>query len=391
MEWPLSGLVAPGFEALLDAFRGNFDDPAAGVEIGAAFCAIHHGRCVANLWGGYQDAGCTRPWRCDTLVNVYSTIKGPAAAALAVLVDAGLLDYEAPVAHYWPELRAARSGLRVSQLLAHQAGLCGLREPLTVVDLYDWDAMCRRLERQTPLWTPGTATGYHAVTWGFLAGELARRAGGVALAELLQTRLAGPLNAACYVGLPEPEWHRAADLVGPNRARRPLPQAESGESAAVPALKALAMTNPLIRPYADACSDAWRRAELAASNGHASAAGLARLYAALAGGGALDGVRVLSASTVEALRAPQGDAANDLVLGYPMRRGRGVNLNTRGEFGPGVGAFGHTGSGGSLGFADAERGLGVGYVMNQLWDGTGPASRSGRLVAALYGCLDAAQ
>lgn len=406
------------------AFRDNFDN---GIEVGASFCVVGDGETLVDLWGGYLDAQLERPWAVDSLVCIYSSIKGPAAAAVASLVQSGELDYAAPVSRYWPELRAARSGLTVSQLLSHQAGVCGVRETLSVSDLYDWDAMCRRLEREAPFWEPGTAAGYHAVTWGFLVGELVRRATGRTLPQVLDSRITGPLQADCHIGLPDDAEIRVAELIGPNRARGVAgsPAGERGdgsgppaarESAEAPApallpidamatqnpligkarsrsqiapaaLNAIAMQNPLIRPYADACSAAWRHAELAASNGHANGRGLARIYGALAQGGVLNGVRILEPATVQALAHQVWGEDPDLVLGYPMRRGRGVNLNTRGELGPCPAAFGHTGTGGSLGFADPRARLGIGYAMNQLGGGTGPGSRAARLVAAVYDCL----
>lgn len=378
----IHGHTAPGFEPVRDAFLANFTE---GVEVGASFCAILDGDTVVDLWGGHLDQARSRPWRQHSLVNVYSTIKGPAAAAVAVLVEEGKLDYQAPVRELWPELRAAGNGLTVSGLLSHQAGLCGLREPVTVADLYDWDGMCRRLEDEMPFWEPGTAAGYHAVTWGFLVGELVRRASGETLAQVLRSRLAEPLAAELWIGAPEQLWPEVADLIGPNRASRPPPSAESHLEP--PPLNKVAMENPVIRPYGDACSGEWRRAELAASNGHGNARGIARVYAALARGGELGGVRVLNADTVHELSRQVWGEEPDLVLGYPMRRGRGVNLNTRGELGPNRTAFGHTGTGGSLGFADPERRLGAGYAMNQLWGGTGPGSRSGQLLDVLYACL----
>jgi CubicO group peptidase (beta-lactamase class C family) len=382
MTFPIHGTVAPGFEPVADVFTANFVD---GIEVGAGFSAVHRGRVLVDLWGGFADAAMTRPWQRDTLVNVYSTTKGVAAAAVAALVSAGALDYDAPVSRYWPELGAARDGLTISGLLSHQAGLCAVDEALSVADLLDWAAMCRRLERQQPYWPPGSAAGYHAVTWGFLVGELVRRATGRTLGQELRARIAEPLEADVHIGLPVAEHHRVADLIGPNRARKPA--AAAADTGPPTPLHGRAMANPLIRPYADACSAAWRSAELAASNGHADARGIARIYAALAAGGVLDGVRIATPATVIALRREVWGRTPDLVLGYPMRRGRGVNLNTAAELGPEPDAFGHTGTGGSLGFADPRRGLGIGYVMNQLWNG-GAQSRSGRLVAALYDCLN---
>lgn len=386
MDVPIFGTTAPGFEPVRAAFAAGFTDD---VEVGAGFCVLRGQEVLVDLWGGFRDGALTRPWTRDTLVNVYSTTKGLAAAAVATLVDAGELDYAVPVAEYWPELQAGVDGLTVTQLLAHQAGLCGVHDALTVTDLYDSAAMCRRLETMAPLWPPGSAAGYHAVTWSFLVGELVRRAAGMSLGAVLRQRVADPLVADVHLGLPAEQHHRVADLIGPNRARKRLAWSGQGGPAADrgsrPPLNAIAMENPVIRPYADASSAAWRRAELAASNGHATAAGVARVYAALAGGGALGAVRILAPDTVAALCEEVWGREPDLVLGYPMRRGRGVNLNTDGELGPEPAAFGHTGTGGSLGMADPVRGIGVGYVMNQL-RGSGPRPAA-RLLDAVYRCL----
>jgi CubicO group peptidase (beta-lactamase class C family) len=386
MDFPIFGTTAPGFEPVRAAFEAGFTDD---VEVGAGFCVLRGEEVLVDLWGGFRDSALTRPWSRDTLVNVYSTTKGLAAAAVATLVDAGELEYEAPLAEYWPELRAAADGLTVTQLLSHQAGLCGVHDALTVTDLYDWPAMCRRLESMAPLWPPGTASGYHAVTWSFLVGELVRRVAGMSLGALLRRRIAGPLEADVHLGLHDEAHHRVADLIGPNRARQRLQPGEQGggypEQRPRPPFNAIAMENPVIRPYGDASSAAWRRAELAASNGHATAAGVARIYAALAGEGELGSVRILAPATVAALREEVWGREPDLVLGYPMRRGRGVNLNTDGELGPEPQAFGHTGTGGSLGMADPVRGIGVGYVMNQL-RGSGPRPAT-HLLDAVYRCL----
>ncbi|NJN51527.1 MAG: beta-lactamase family protein, partial [Gammaproteobacteria bacterium] len=165
--------------------------------------------------GRLVDRELTRPWQSDTLVNVYSTTKGVAAIAFATLIDDDLIDYDAPATRYWPELRAARDGLTVGQLLSHQGGVCGLRETVTVADLYDWPLMIERISTEEPHWEPGTAAGYHAVLWGFLPGELIRRVAGETLGQRLRERIATPLGADFHLGLPASEHHRVADLIGP--------------------------------------------------------------------------------------------------------------------------------------------------------------------------------
>ena len=377
---PIHGWVAPGFERVRDVFTANFED----IEVGAGFCAIHDGRTVVDLWGGYRDRECAEPWTEDTLVNVYSTTKGLGAAVIALLVDEGKLDYEAPVARYWPELRAARDGLTVGQLLSHQGGLPGVRQRISVEDLYDWKKIVRLLEQEEPRWKPGTGAGYHAITWGYLAGELALRTTGKSLGRLLQERLAEPLGADVHIGLPDHEHARVSCVIGPNHARKqpppePLPK--------VPALYAVALMNPVIRPFKDVGTAAWRRAEIAAANGHATAKGLARLYGALAHGGELDGVRVVSSETIAAAVQERSAPGLDLVLGRVMRRANGFILNTDGQYGPNDATFGHSGAGGSYGIGDAARRLGVGYTMNQMQPGLDPDTRGKRLIDAVYACL----
>ncbi|MFU8814615.1 MAG: serine hydrolase domain-containing protein [Pseudomonadales bacterium] len=383
-EFLIHGFTAPAFEPVREVFARNFSDD---IEVGASFSAVFDGVTVVDLWGGWQDRAHSRPWASNTLVNVYSTAKGIASIAFATLVDDGLIDYDAPVREYWPELRAGRDGLTVGQLLSHQGGICGLREPVAVSDLYDWETMIRRIETEQPHWPPGTAAGYHAVLWGFLPGELARRATGKTLGRILAERVAAPLGADCHLGLPDDEHARVADLIGPNHARRqPEPAALAGMQ--MPPLYPLALQNPSIRPWQDACSPAWRRAEIAAANAQANARGIARIYGAVARGGELEGVRILSPGAIAAMTVEEVGGQDDLVLGRPMRRGRGVMLNTLGQYGPNPDSFGHAGAGGSVGFGDPARKLGVGYAMNQMQPGIETDTRGGRLVAALYRCLD---
>ena len=383
VDFAIRGDVAPGFDAVAEVFERNFTED---IEVGASFCAVVDGVTVVDLWGGYRNQDCTVPWESDTLVNVYSTTKGIAASVVATLVEQGLLAYEEPVANYWPEFRAGEDGLTVGQFLSHQSGVCGLRETVTIEDLYSWDDMTRRIAAEIPHWEPGTAAGYHAILWGFLAGELALRVSGKTLGMLLLERVAGPLDADFYIGLPEAEHGRVADLVGPNRARV-LPDSAAAQPVKVPPLFPFALQNPTIRPYRDACSSAWRVAEIAAANGHGNARGIARIYAALAQGGSSKDVQVMRPETIARMTRQQWGMVDDLVLGRPMRRGCGVNLNTAEQYGPSPLAFGHSGAGGSIGFADPHRRLGVGYAMNQMQPGIEADTRGSRLVRAIIDCV----
>lgn len=378
VDFPVNGTTAPGFERVRGVFERNFTDD---IEVGASFSAVVGGETVVDLWGGYQDRDCSRPWLADTLVNVYSTTKGVASATLATVVEDGALNYDAPVKNYWPEFRAGANGLSVGQFLSHQSGVCGLRDLVTVADLYDWPRMTERIAAEEPHWEPGTAAGYHAILWGYLAGELARRITGKSLGQLLRERIAGPLGADFHIGLPDSEHHRIADLIGPNHARK-QPDPASLLGVKMPPLFRFALQNPSVRPWQDACTAPWRRAEIAAANGHGNARGIARIYGALA-----DGERILKRKTIAAMTVEEWGMSDDLVLGRPMRRGRGINLNTEGQYGPNPGAFGHNGAGGSIGFADPERHLGVGYAINQMQPGIEADTRGSRLVRAVFECL----
>jgi len=375
-------------------FERNFTH---GIEVGASLCVRSQGQDLVNLWAGFQDAAQERPWQQNTLVNVYSVTKGIVALAVAAVVEDGYFDYRTEVRSIWPEFKAAQSGLSIGQLLSHQSGVPGVDEPITISDMYDWPKMIRLLEQQLPLWTPGTAAGYHALHWGYLVGEIVQRTTGESLGQWVAKRLATPLQADFYLGLPEVLHTRCADLIGPNRARPPRQEQQSSETAAGftppehPELFAVALQNPMVRPWKDACSADWRSAEIAAANGQASAQGIATIYDAAANDGAVAGVRVLKPSSIAHLVIEEVGLKKDLILDKPLRRGRGVILNTDGEYGPSASAFGHSGAGGSLGFADPANDIGFGYAMNQMQPGaaTGAeeASRASRLIAALYTAL----
>ena len=378
----VEGEVSPGFEAVQDAFAGNWNR----IEVGASLTVFHGQTKVVDLWGGFRDPGCTLRWERDTLVNVYSTTKGLATIAVAILADRGQLDFEAPVVDYWPAFGARGKGqVTVAQLLSHQAGLCGVTEPLEVEDLYDWDKMVSLLAAQEPLWPPGTAAGYHAITWGYLAGELVRRISGLSLGQYFQQQVAEPLGADVFIGLPDTEMHRVSDLIGPNRAR--IPPQRSATPSETPPLYRMALENPLVRPYKDASSTAWRRAEIAAANGQANARGIATAYAPMACGGLWQGNRILTEAGIEKVTRREVGDQIDLVTGRPMRRSRGFILNTAGIYGPCDESFGHAGAGGSVGFADPIHRIAFGYAMNQMEPDAAATPRSKLLVDAVYRCL----
>lgn len=397
MKIEVKGEVKSGFESVRETYASLWDD----VEVGSSLCVFHQGEKVVDLWGGYTDREMTRQWQADTLVNVYSTTKGPAALAIAILKDEGKIDYDEKVITYWPEFGAeGKQAVTVAQLLSHQAGLCGVDTRLSIKDLYDWHKMVNLLAAQKPLWPLGSGAGYHAVTWGYFPGELVRRITGKTLGQYFSEKVALPLAADFYIGLPESEFSRCATLIGPNYARPSNARSSNAETKGAqetPAqskmarFHAIALRNPTISPYRDACSRQWRLAEIAASNGHASARGIASIYGTLAMAGmpvatSLESARMIRREALSEAIKTEVDGPEDLVLGGKLRRARGFMLNSGGAYGPNPGAFGHAGTGGSLGFADIEAGIGFGYAMNQLLSGS-PRPRSKILLNAVYQCL----
>jgi CubicO group peptidase (beta-lactamase class C family) len=384
----IEGVCQPGFEAVRDAFTREFE---SGNELGASVCITHEGQTVVDLWGGYKDESRTEPWQRDTLVNVYSTTKGITAIAAHRLVDEGLLDLDAPVAQYWPEFAAAgKERLPVRYLLSHQAGLAAIKKPLAPETLYDWTAMCTALAEQEPWWEPGTAHGYHAITFGWLVGELVRRIRGKKIGDVVRDEIAGPLGVEFEIGFGPELDDRVAPLVqGPIH-----PPADGGPSMDLVAeilgnpesLMAKAFANP---PVIGAQNErAWRAAEIPAANGHTNAHSLARIYAALANGGSIDGVRLLSNHAIERARAEVVNG-EDQVLPLETRLALGFFLPVPGEStGPNNRSFGHGGAGGSYSMADPENRLSFGYVMNLMHTGAWLVDpRPRRLIDAAYASL----
>jgi len=390
MKLIIDGQVIPQFQRVRTAFTNLWQNS----ELGAGLCVYHNGQKVVDLWGGWTDREKSKTWARNTLVNIYSTTKGLAALAVAILHDEGLIDYDQRVAHYWPEFgNAGKAEITVAELLSHQAGLSGVAQTITVDDLCDWDKMVALLAQQAPLWKPGTEAGYHAITWGYFPGELIRRITGQTLGEYFSQKVAIPLDADCHIGLADQHHHRCATLNGPNRTaekQQPGNHIENSTATATEtsAIFRSAQLNPVIRPFKDACSSRWRRAEIAAANGHATAAGIAKIYASLANKGNLNGTKIISSQALARALQPEVEGSKDLVLGHEMRRGRGFILNTRAGFGPNPEAFGHNGAGGSTGYADPKENLAVSYVMNQMKTNDGTTkSRANILNDAIYACI----
>jgi CubicO group peptidase (beta-lactamase class C family) len=357
----IEGMVEPGFEGVRDAFAKNFEDHG---EVGAAFALHVNGKKVVDLWGGTADVRSGRPYTEDSLQLVFSTTKGATAMCANLLAERGLLDVDAPVAQYWPEFaQAGKESMPVRMLLNHQAGLYTVDDPPAYADTLRWDPIVDALAAQKPLWDPGTQHGYHALTYGWLVGEVVRRISGKSIGQFFQDEFAEPLGLDFWIGLPKDQHDRVAPLV-------------EMDPPTDPAAKALAeqFTGP----------DMWT-AEIPAANGITNARSLSRVYASLIG--EVDGVRTLKPETVAKASEVQ-DTYNDAVLmGMPTRFGLGFMLSS--DFAPfgGPKSFGHPGAGGSVGFADPDAGLAFGYVMNKMQQNLAGDPRTLTLIKASYDAL----
>jgi CubicO group peptidase (beta-lactamase class C family) len=374
----IEGTCDPRFEAVREAFAANFVEPG---EIGAAVSVVIDGSRVVDLWGGLADAHTGRAWAADTPVLVYSTTKGPTAVSALRLWERGELDLDAPVAEAWPEFAAAgKQGVTTRHLLTHQAGLPVFDEPITFAECHDREVVTARLAAQTPQWEPGTAHGYHPLTYGWLVGEVVRRVSGHPVGRVLADEVCDPLGLDFWIGLPAEKEAQVARLA---IGRVDFGTASPGDDAVAFATALFDVTSLTFRAFANPPGqfdvDSFNapelhQAEWPAANGIGTARALARLYGELA----CD--RVLSAATLDEATRPQVSGL-DRVLAVDTTFGLGFSLDTP------DGSFGHEGAGGSVAFADRGNGLGFAYVMNQLTASLGADQRADRLVDALYRSL----
>ncbi|MCU0268897.1 MAG: beta-lactamase family protein [Acidimicrobiales bacterium] len=371
----LQGDVAAGFEGVRDAFAANFAEQG---EIGAAVAAWVDGRPVVSLWGGVADPTTGRPWDRDTVVVVFSMTKGLTATAVHHLAERGGIDLDAPVCTYWPAFAAnGKDTVTVRMLLAHQAGLPVVEGAFTLDEALSWDPVVTALAAQTPVWEPGAAHGYHVRTFGWLVGEVFRRASGRTVGCYVADELTGPLGCDWWLGLPAEHEPRVARLVPPP------PQFQELLDSLGDLLFTRAMSTPanLFR-YDEMWNDRRIRAvELPSSNSITNAASVARFYAALLG--PVDGVQLLAPDTVAAATRVQSDGP-DLVLLIDSRFATGYMLGRMLASPAGPRAFGHTGAGGSTAFVDPDRGLAFAYTTNTMRFDTQHDVRSERLARALY-------
>ena len=373
----IHGEVAPPFEKLRAVFAANFETQH---EIGAALCVYHQGNKVVDIWGGHRDGAQSQPWQEDTLVNVWSTTKGAMAACVARLVSQKRLDLTKPVAEYWPEFAASgKENITVAQLFSHQAGLCGPVEKLTVDDVYDVAKIADGLAAQPPQWEPGTRSGYHAITIGYLAEALVSRITGQSVGEYFQAEIAGPLGLDMFLGLPETEEGRVAEMLHDGN---PM----SGGIETYNEYQILAQVNvPVAFDLAN--QRRWRVMGIPSAGGSATARGVAGMYNRL-----IDDVRgntetISDQATLAQMLSCQ-IKNEDLVIRFPMTWGVGFALDDgSGMYGGGAKSFGHHGWGGSYGFADPEAGIAFSYAMNFMREPQSEDTRAIDLMQALYAAV----
>ena len=371
------GFCAPQFEPVRDAIVANF---SAGNEVGASVAITRDGVPVVDLWAGEAVKG-GASWQRDTIVNVYSTTKTMAALCVLMLADRGVVDLNAPVARYWPEFaQNGKDGVLVRHVMSHSAGLSGFEPALaSVSDVYDREAIVRRLAAQKPWWTPGDGSGYHAITQGFLQGEIVLRVTGQTLGTFFRAEVAQPLGADFHIGLAPEHDPRVAELVPPPVGLDATPGDPA--SVAVRTMKSCPLTG--FEPR----TPGWRRAEIPAAGGVGNARSVARVHSALACGGAVDGVRLLSEAGVRRALEEQTNGV-DRVLNVPARFGMGFGLpHPSVPLSPNKNVIYWGGWGGSLAIIDLDARVSIAYVMNRMAPDMLGDLRGGMIVLAAYKAL----
>jgi len=395
----VQGTCTSRFAQVREEFERNFAERG---EVGASVCVTIDGETVVDMWGGTAEPASGRAWSADTVGNVWSATKGATALCAHMLASRGQLDLNAPVAQYWPEFaKSGKEAVLVRHLLNHQAGLPALRDPLPAGCFYDWNLMADALAKEEPFWKPGTRNGYHALTFGFLVGEVVRRASGRTLGTFFRDEVAGPLGLDFWIGLPEEHEGRVAPTI---------PADPPGPGDPVPSFYVAALTDPTsvqglllvntggyMMVPGESDSRAAHAAEMGAVGGITNGRGLAGMYRPLALGGSVDGVRLVGAEQLAIMGAVSSATSADAVMLVPTRWALGFTKTMDNGHLPVADreglllseeAFGHVGMGGSLGFADPKVRMSFGYTMNRQGSGLGVNPRGQSLIDAVYRALD---
>src|SRR5580704_12771568 len=375
----IHGTCGERFEAVRGALAKNLD---SGEELGASIVVDIDGDHVVDMWGGFRDEARTTGWDQQTSTNVCASTKTVTSLAALMLVDREELGVDQPVAKYWPEFAAnGKQDVLVRHVMSHASGVSGLDQPATVEVLYDWEQATSRMAAQAPWWEPGTASGYHALNYGHLVGEVVRRISGKPLKQFVAAEIAGPLGADFQIGAIESDWDRIAPVVPPP----PLPFDFAALPADSPTVRTL--TGPLAEA-ANANTPAWRGADIGAANGHGNARSVARILSVISRGGAVDGVRLLRPETIELIFREQANGI-DVVLGVPLRLGIGYGLPQLDilPYVPDEKICFWGGWGGSVIIMDVGRKMTIAYMMNKMGPGIIGSERSAKYVSAIYKAL----
>ena len=373
----IHGECDPQFSKVKETFEKLYQEDR---EIGSCFAVYKDGNPLVELWGGFQDKDKTKPWQKDNLVTVYSTTKGVAAFCIALAMEKGLLKYEEKVSTYWPEFASnGKEDITVGMLMSHQAGICS-PETRNVDDYYNQNLMAEKLAGMTPIWEPGTASGYHSMTFGWLTSELILRVTGKSLGTFFREEVGDQHEIDFFIGLPESEDHRVAELVPFEIVRN-----ENSEQQKIELTEAQKSQRNSAGTLDIQNTKAWRQAEIPSANGQGNARGLAKFYSLIVPED--NSLKLLKDDTVNQMTTMQIEG-RDLVLAVQVRWGVGFILNKHKViYGPVESAFGHSGYGGSCAFGDPENKIGVSYVMNRMLDNFNADGRSIELINATYDCL----
>ena len=365
-------------------FEENFSQRG---ELGAAVSVRQHGKPVLDLYGGFRDGRRDAQWDADTIVLFWSATKGLGSACVLHVLQEHGISLERRVAEFWPEFaQSGKAEITIAQLLSHQAGLCALDER---VDVLDYTAVVHALERQAPLWPPGTAHGYHARTFGFLCDELVRRLAEEPIGEYWRKHFGEPMTLDIWIGLPESQHSRVATMYAAKAGKTPTPEQFYRDLTTPDTLVRRTFTSPAgLHAVSGMNAPDVRSKSFVSFGGIGSAASLAKFYAMLANGGELDGLRYFQPETIAQMTTTLASGM-DRVFQIPTAFSAGFMKHPEDAreriFGPAPRAFGHPGAGGSHAFADPENGIGFAYVMNQMEQSLLPNEKSLRLVEAIYG------
>ena len=377
------GSADGSFTKLKNVYERNFE---AGLDVGSSLAVTHKGKLVLDMWGGFQDRNLSRPWCEDTIINVWSCTKNMASLCILLLADKGQLDFSDPVTKYWPEFGVAgKSDVTISQIMSHSSGMSGWEKPIDHATFYNWEEACSLLAEQKPFWDPGSAVGYHAISIGYLLGEIVKRLTGISLGNFFKNEIADVLGLDFHIGTPRSEYERVAEIYMENDSP-PALDIEDKDSVA-----SRTISNPILRA-SYSTSDQWRAAEIPAAGGHGNGRSIAQCMAIIANSGTVSGKEVLSTRTVEKIYEEQISGI-DLVLDTYVRWGMGFALPAKNDTWMSYFENQRTcfwcGWGGSLAIADSQSQVSLGYAPLRMEESVFGSDRSDSIVRAFVDCLSA--